>query len=90
MGNTPFSIPHVGSFHIRRPLRHLSIEQQGPEVIVYKALQPSLPEGSASHMWAGHLCDTTIYFKTFYFRCLRLALGDVRGLVSKRLSCSES
>lgn len=57
----------------------LSIEQQQPEVTVYKALQPSLPEGSASHTWAGHPGDTIVYFKTFYFGCLRLALDDVGG-----------
>lgn len=78
MGNAPFSVLHVGSFHIRRPLlRQLSIKQQQPEVTLYKALQPSLPEGSASHTWAGHLGDTIVYFKTFYFGCLRLALDDV-------------
>lgn len=37
----------------------------------------SLPEGSASHTWVEHLCDAIIYFKMFYFHCLRFALDDI-------------
>lgn len=85
MGNIPFSILYVGSFHIATPapkyptttwFSSLHTEQQ-PKVIVYIALQPSLPEGSASHTGAEHLSDTILYFKTFYFPCLRLVLDDV-------------